>query len=322
MPQLNLFDYEPSPGSRSPLARDLGTLAGQGIYFGASSWKYPGWLGSIYSQSRYTVRGKFSHRRFEEECLAEYAETFPVVCGDFSFYQFPTSGYWRRLFESAPRTLRFAFKVPEEITVAMWPKHTRYGTRAGRENASFLDARMFSELFCRPLSPYRDRVAALIFEFGAFPRKMFDPPSRFGERLDPFLEQLTPEFPYAIEVRNQEFLADDYFATLARHNVAHAFNAWTRMPTLADQASLPNAFTANFVVARALLRHGRAYEDAVKLFQPYEHIQETDVPSRIGLRSIADTARETRKSAYLFVNNRLEGYAPGTIAAVAESLLS
>src|SRR5579864_1189917 len=125
MAQLMLFDDRPSQATR--LAPRLRALAGQGISFGTSSWKYEGWLGSIYTPDRYTVRGKFSHRKFEAECLAEYAETFPVVCGDFSFYQFPSEAYWKRLFSSAPGKLKYALKVPEDITVKAFPKHARYG---------------------------------------------------------------------------------------------------------------------------------------------------------------------------------------------------
>ena len=85
-------------------------LAARGIYFGTSSWKYEGWLGRIYTEERYLTRGRFSQKKFEAECLGEYALTFPVVCGDFSFYQFPSEDYWRKLFASAPHSLRFAFK--------------------------------------------------------------------------------------------------------------------------------------------------------------------------------------------------------------------
>jgi hypothetical protein len=38
------------------------------------------------------------------------------------------------------------------------------------------------------------------------------------------------------------------------------------------------------------------------------------------MRSIAEQARKAGKPAFLFVNNRLEGNAPGTIAAVVEGL--
>src|SRR5207248_709605 len=84
---------------------------------------------------------------------------FPVVCGDFSFYQFPGPDDWRRLFGGTPGSLHFGFKVPEEITVAVWPSHARYGPRAGQANGSFLDAGRFDREFARALDPYRDRVA-------------------------------------------------------------------------------------------------------------------------------------------------------------------
>ena len=85
-----------------PLAKRLAALAQRGIFIGTSSWKYEGWLGSIYTPERYFTRGKFSQKKFDDTCLAEYAETFPVVCGDFSFYQFPSDEYWRKLFGSSP----------------------------------------------------------------------------------------------------------------------------------------------------------------------------------------------------------------------------
>src|SRR5258708_27696046 len=80
-----LFD-EPTNFDRVKLAEKLRALAQQGVFIGGSSWKYEGWLGQIYTPERYYSRGRFSQKRFEETCLQEYAETFPIVCGDFSFY--------------------------------------------------------------------------------------------------------------------------------------------------------------------------------------------------------------------------------------------
>src|SRR5208283_2382683 len=117
---LPLFDPQPE-FERAAFAQRLQGLADGNIWIGTSSWKYEGWLDQIYTRERYLARGKFSQKRFETECLAEYAETFPVVCGDFSFYQFPSAGFWSKLFTRAPGTLRFAFKVPEEITVRAFP---------------------------------------------------------------------------------------------------------------------------------------------------------------------------------------------------------
>ncbi len=320
MPQLNLFEPDERPAQAARLTPRLRALAAQGIYFGTSSWKYEGWLGSIYTPGRYSVRGRFSQRKFDAECLAEYAETFPAVCGDFSFYQFPSPEYWHDLFGGTPGTLQFAFKVPEEVTVALWPRHARYGRRAGQANESFLDAGLLDRQFTGPLSPYQDRVATLIFEFGTIPRHVIATAGEFVERLDGFLAELPGGYRYAVEIRNPEYLGPGYFATLARHGVSHVYNAWTRMPDLAAQAALPGSFTGDFAVVRALLRAGRSYEQAVSRFSPYRSLGEADPPTRDALVQIADEARRSGRPAYVFVNNRLEGHAPTTIEAVADRL--
>ena len=77
-----------------------------------------------------------------------------------------------------------------------------------------------------------------------------------------------------MEIRNSEYLGPDYFSLLQSHNTAHVFSAWTRMPELLDQIDMPGAYTADFTVVRALLKKGRAYEQAVKAFEPYKRIQE------------------------------------------------
>ncbi len=310
---LPLFDDTPA-FDRSGLGGRLRALAAENIWIGASSWKYPGWLDQIYSRDRYLTRGRFSQKRFEAECLAEYAETFPIVCGDFSFYQFPTPEFWQRLFGAAPSGLRFALKVPEEVTAEVFPKHPRYGPRAGMTNESFLNPDALGALFLEPLEAYRERIATLIFEFGA----RSTPAREFIARLGPFLEALPPSFRYAIEIRNRAYLSAPYFDCLSGRNVAHVFNAWTKMPPLAEHIAIPGAFTADFTVVRALLREGRAYEQAVEQLAPYDHVKDENAEGREAMRALMRRMREERRAALIFVNNRFEGNAPTTIQAIAE----
>jgi uncharacterized protein YecE (DUF72 family) len=312
-----LFD-EPSAFDREALAVRLKQLAASHIYIGGSSWKYKGWLGQVYSRSNYLVHGRFSQKLFNDTCLAEYARTFPTVCGDFAFYQFPGEEFWRRLFLQTPPTFRFAFKVPEQITCKVFPAHARYGAQAGIENQSFLDAGLLAESFLGPLAPYRERTALLIFEFGAFAKKTFFTAGEFLERLDPFLAKLPPEFRYAVEIRNPDFLERDYFQCLRTHKVAHVFNAWSRMPELRYQMAIPDSFTADFIVSRALLRQGRSYEQAVELFSPYAEVKDPNPEVRASLRDLIRIAQDKQMTAFLFVNNRLEGNSPATILAITE----
>ncbi len=306
-------------GSR--LAHALRTLAARGIFLGGSSWKYPGWLGQIYTESRYLTRGKFSRKKFDADCLAEYAEVFPAVGADFSFYTFPPPEQWAKLFLAAP-ALRFGLKAPEMVTVKRWPTHARYGARGGTGNDHFLDAGLMTNAFLEPLAPYLAQVGVVMLEFGTFSKGDFAEPRAFIEYLDHFLSALPPAFRYAVEIRNPDYLLDDYFACLKANRVAHVFNAWSRMPSLHSQMAHEAAYTTDFLVSRALLRRGRQYEQAVKSFEPYEHVQDPNPEAREALAALGRRAELEKRIAYLFVNNRLEGNAPETMMAVSDLLLA
>jgi uncharacterized protein YecE (DUF72 family) len=296
------------------------SLAEQDIYIGPSSWKYEGWMGKVYTPERYLTRGRFSKSKFEETCLEEFAENFPIVCGDFSFYQFPSEAYWHKLFSSAPATLRYAFKVPEDITCKKFPKHLRYGQRAGQQNPEFLNAELFTRNFLDLLEPYGDQVALLIFEFGTFSTHAFENVHEFLEQLAPFLASLPPRYRYAVEIRNDDYLSPAYCECLRAHRVAHVFNAWTRMPDLATQISIDEAFTSDFVVTRAMLRQGRTFEEGVAKFSPYKEIQDPYPEARDAIRTLIRRAQTRKELAFFFVSNRLEGSAPSTIEAIVEEI--
>ncbi len=82
MSTSSLFE-PPSSFDRTGLAGALQRLASRQVWIGTSSWKYEGWMGQIYTRERYLKRGRFSQSYFASACLREYAETFPIVCGDF-----------------------------------------------------------------------------------------------------------------------------------------------------------------------------------------------------------------------------------------------
>ncbi|MEP6713947.1 MAG: DUF72 domain-containing protein [Terriglobia bacterium] len=309
-----LFDLDPPRRFDSERLRErLLALSNRGIYIGGSSWKYPGWLDQIYSRSRYQVRGKFSKKLFEDTCLSEYATVFPAVCGDFAFYQFPSEAMWARLFRQTPDHFRFGFKVPEQITVPCWPVHPRYGALAGLDNPTFLDYPLFEQAFLRVLEPWRRQVGVLIFEFGTM-RGNIDP----IPTLDTFLSRVPGGWRCAVEIRNAEFLGPRYFDCLRAHNVSHVFNSWTRMPEPAEQIAMRGSMTSDLIVARALLRRGRPYEEAVRLFSPYDRVQEVNQPVRSAMRELIDIAMVNGQPAIIFVNNRLEGNSPGTIVAITD----
>lgn len=313
----------PAPPARAATLSDrLGRLARQGIYLGTSSWKYPGWLGQIYTPARYETRGRFSEKKFNETCLGEYARVFPTVCGDFAFYQFPSEKMWHETFAQVPTGFRFSLKVPEDITVERFPDLPRYGQRAGQQNPHFMDASVVRSQLLDRLEPYRDKLGILIFEFGTIRDGPMADPKAFAAALDRMLSRLPLDrFRCSVEVRNPEYLESgtDYLSCLRAHGVAHCYNSWTRMPSLPRQIDLPGTLTAPFTAARLLLRPGRTYQQAVDRFAPYEKVQDPYPEGRSALARLMQTCIAENRELFAFVNNRFEGSAVGTIETVAET---
>ena len=315
----------PPPFQPDSVRASLRVLRAAGVFLGTSSWKYPGWLGQLYSPERYLFRGKFAQTRFDRLCLAEYAETFPTVCVDAAYYRFPDDRCVSSLAESVPDSFRFGLKVTDEITLKRFTRLPRFGDRAGRPNDHFLDAELFASAFLGPIEVLRPKIGILIFEFSRFYPSDFARGRDFVAALDAFLARLPSGWPYGVEIRNPTFLQPEYFATLARHRVCHVFSSWEAMPSVGEQIELPGALTSPDLAAfRLLLRPGRNYEDAVRRFQPYDRLQDPYPEGRKPvcrlLGRVAKRDAEVPRVVYVYVNNRFEGSALQTIAAILSEI--
>jgi uncharacterized protein YecE (DUF72 family) len=304
---------------RDHLKSAVNDFAAKGVFIGTSSWKYPGWLGQLYERDRYIWRGKFSNARFERLCLTEYAQVFKTVSVDAAYYQFPKREWLEEMVSQVPDDFRFALKVTDEITLKRFPHQPRFGHRAGQPNANFLNADLFNSAFLATCEPFRSNLGVLMFEFSQFHSGDFARGREFVAALDGFLSKLPQGWRYGVEIRNRNLLQPEYFAVLARHGVAHVFNSWQDMPSVAEQAALPGSRTSpEFVAARFLLRPGRKYDEAVKLFSPYDQTRD---PYPEGRRAAASLIRESlaagnRPQAFIYLNNRFEGNALASIAAI------
>jgi len=117
----------------------------------------------------------------------------------------------------------------------------------------------------------------------------------FVAALDAFLAQLPQGWPYAIEMRNPQWLQQEYFDCLSRHRIAHVYNSWTEMPQISDQMALPCSRTnPELVAARFLLKPGRKYQDAVKSFQPYDQTKEVNAEARQAGAALIREGKTTR----------------------------
>jgi uncharacterized protein YecE (DUF72 family) len=308
----------PRPQASSPYVVQNGERlkrwASRGIYFGTSSWKYPGWKGQVYN------RNYPSKRLFDQECLSEYAELFPTVCADFALYDFPSPEKMHIIHEQTPDNFTVSLKVTDRITIRRYPKLPRHGANAGTENPDFLNVDLFEEAFLAPLQQLKKKRGVIIFEFSTFYPGSGITYDTFLELIDGFLAQLPQGHDYAIELRNKDYLTTDYLKMLSSHGVAHLLNNWTRMPPILEQITLAGVLTTRFSVARALLKPGRSYQEAVDLFQPYDTIKEENAELRTGLVESVSRCIAEGKTLYAYINNRAEGNSPRTIEAILDIL--
>ena len=313
--QPSLFDDQ---STLPPLPADLVALGGRvpaNVRFGTSTWTYDGWAGEVYHRA---YRGAQPARRLEE--YARYP-LFRTVGIDSAFYDPPTEEVLAAYARALPPGFPCVSKVWDRITARRFNQDARWGNLAGQRNPDFLNADLFKDAVLGPYAhAFRDHAGAFVFEFQAMRGKDLPEPAQWAGELDEFLRQLPRDFRYAVELRNPELLSDAHGAVLARHGVAHVFNSWNEMLPIGAQLELPWTFPAGFTVARALLRPGRAYADAVKLFEPYDRIRDPQPEVRNDLLHVVAEVMRRRLEALLLVNNRLEGNAPGTIRALVEAM--
>ena len=308
--------------SRQDLARQVASLSRLGVYIGTSSWKYSGWCGSVYDRARYEYRGKFAETSFKRDCLAEYAEVFKTVCVDAAYYAFPTQRYLEGMVNQTPGDFQFGLKVTDAITVKRFPNLVRFGQQAGKANRDFLNAELFARAFLNPCESVRQAIGLLIFEFSRFWPADYKQGRDFIADLDEFLGQLPQGWPYGVEMRNRNWLKPEYFECLARHRLTHVYNSWEAMPPVSEQMALPGSRTnPDLVAARFLLRPGRKYEAAVKAFEPYDSMKEENPEARAAGKALIKAGKEAgpKRRTFIYVNNRLEGNAIATIAAMLPS---
>ena len=298
-----------------PILDQAVKLAGQSqIYLGTSSWKYEGWQGLVYDD-HYP-----SKKAFQQRCLAEYARHFPAVGIDSTFYQYPGERLMAELDALTPGHFRFGLKATEEITVHTYPNHPRYGQRKGHKNPHFLNGELFARQFVEVVDQLGAKLGPIILQFGALP-DMIVADGSFLRQLDDFLAGLPEGYRYATEIRNPQLFADGYFEVLRRHGVAHVHTSWSWMPSLGDQLAQARSFTADFFVMRLLTPSQVAHRDAVENFFPYSRVQSPLPELRQALVGQLKEALQKSFPGFVFINNRLEGAAPLTIAHVLAQLL-
>jgi uncharacterized protein YecE (DUF72 family) len=188
-------------------------------------------------------------------------------------------------------------------------------------NPHFLDARFFRDAVLAPSdAAFLEHQGPYVFQMLPLPPAELPNPEALIAKLDRFLGQLPTHAHYAVEIRNPQLLTPSYFAALARHNVAHVFTAWSRMPTIGSQLAHPGSLTADFAVCRLNLPTGADYEQRREAFAPFNAIVAPDPAMRDDVAQLVGQCAALGKTIWVTVNNKAEGSSPLTVRALLQKV--
>ena len=150
------------------------------ITIGTCGWSYKDWQGVLYPEHLGPA-----------DYLSYYAEKYPIVEVDSTFYRLPSLRMVQGWNDQTPDGFRFSLKVPQVIT------HEKLLVDCQEEAAAFWAAvRLLGE-----------KLRCAVLQFGYFNRQAFAGQAAFLERLDPFLAKWPADVPVAVEIRNKSWMS-------------------------------------------------------------------------------------------------------------------
>jgi uncharacterized protein YecE (DUF72 family) len=254
------------------------------VRIGTCGWSYQDWSGVFYPKG--TAPGEY---------LTFYAERYPIVEVDSTFYRSPSRKMVEGWRDKTPEGFGFSLKVPQVIT------YEKLLAKCETEVAAFLSA----------VRLMGDKLLCCCLQFGYFNKKAFDSLDAFLERLNHFLAAWPDDVPVAVEIRNKNWLTEQLAECLRSHRAA-----WV----LSDQAWMPSPLylVQKLEAATGPFGYVRLLGDR-KEVDKLDHIV-IDRQDQIEEDADAIKLMAKRVPVLAFVNNPFAGYAPETVRELTERL--
>lgn len=240
------------------------------MLLGTQGFAFDDWVGPFYPAG--TPKAAY---------LEAYAQHFPTVEIDSTFYGAPRLAVVRGWRQRTPDSFRFAAKFPKSIT------HDKKLEDASAETHAFVG--LMQEL--------GEKLAVLTLQFAYdFTPEAFD-------RLDAFLGSLPPGPRYAVEIRNRKWLTTELAQMLSSHHAALVLQDLYYMPRM-------DWITADFTVIRWLGRRS-----------DIERFDRLQIDRTKELSGWAERVRKflgDGVDVYGYFNNHFAGHSPASVRMFQE----
>ena len=258
------------------------------VRIGTCGWSYQDWSGVFYPNVAATG-----------DYFSYYAEHYPVVEVDSTFYRTPSRKMVEGWRDKTPDGFGFSLKVPQVIT------HEKL----------LLDCQAELDAYIAAVRLLGNKLLCCCLQFGYFNKKAFASLDGFLERLDPFLAAWPKDVPVAVEVRNKTWMTEQLAKCLRSHRAVWVLPDQAWMPSPLSVVKKLDAVTGPFAYVRLL--GDRAEVEA--LTKTLDHIV-IDRQDNIHFDAQAIRLLSKRVPVLAFVNNHFAGYAPETIKQLVQAL--
>jgi uncharacterized protein YecE (DUF72 family) len=319
-PQLELFGAPPAPepapvgaARPDPADEDVAARLPPGLRLGTSSWAFPGWSGLVYD--RPAPEAALAHRG-----LAAYARhpLLRAVGLDRTFYATIPAEAFARHAADVPDGFRFLVKAAQACT---FPALAAAGGVRPGPNPRFLDPGFAADEVIAPAAlGLGAKLGVILFQLPPLALSARRPAEALLDRLAAFLDRLPRGPRYAVELRSRALLVPRWAEALAAAGAAHAYTVHPSMPAVAAQAEVVPPAAQPLLVVRWMLGHGRAYDEARAAYAPFDRLAAPDPASRAEIATLCRLAARAGREGIVVVNNKAEGSAPRSVAALARAV--
>lgn len=274
------------------------------LSIGTCSWKFPSWNGLVYSSPE------------PPSYLAEYAGKYQTVEIDQWFWslfgtdtiRLPDPGDVARYLGDVGEKFRFALKAPNSVTLTHL--YRQASRDAGKENPHFLSPELMRR-FLERVAPMRGRVSSLMLQFEYLNKQKMSGFSELISRLDAFFQEVPRDWPWAVEIRNPNYLKRPYFQFLKDRGVSHVFAHGYYMPPAYETYGALREEVTGSTVIRLLGWDRKGIEETTK--KRWDSVVDPRDEELDRIAWMVGDLLSRGVDVAVYVNNHFEGSAPKTI---------